>query len=62
MKPKQENAAKKIEEIADKVDSMTKVMETKIKLLEGISERNDDHEPVLTGMNEKEIRNVIKST
>ena len=59
---KQENAVKKIEEIADKVDSMAKVMETKIKLFESISEKNDDHEPVLTGMNEQEIKNVIKST
>ena len=58
----QEDVAKKMEEIADKVDSMTKVMETKIKLLESIPEKNDDHEPVLTGMNEQEIRNVIKST
>ena len=59
---KYEDAAKKMEEIADKVDSMTNVMEIKIKLLESISEKNDDHEPVLTGMNEQEIKNVIKSS
>ena len=58
---KQEKSVKKMEEIAEKVDCMKKVMETKMKLLENISEKNDN-ETAINGMNENKIKEVIKST